>query len=89
MNPGMNVELHIERLVLDGVDLPHGQRDALHDSVRTELARLLGEGGLAGSARRARAVDQVRAPSVRLTSDGTAAGLGRQVAGAIYDGLRS
>ena len=42
----MNVELHIERLVVEGIDVPPGERDLLHETVRTELARLLASTGV-------------------------------------------
>ena len=35
----MNIKLHIERLVLDGVNIAPGQRHLLQASVTTELTR--------------------------------------------------
>jgi hypothetical protein len=43
----MNVQLHIERLVLTGVPLPPGGRVALAGSFGRELTRLIEDGGLA------------------------------------------
>lgn len=84
----MNVELHIERLVLDGIDLPPGQRDLLRESVVDELGRLLHGGGLAGSVLSGGAVAHLRGPAVTLSAGGATADLGRQLAGAIYRGVR-
>ena len=42
----MNIDLHIERLVLDGIDIPHHQRPAFQVAVTAELTRLLTEGSL-------------------------------------------
>ena len=42
----MNITLHIERLVLDGVSVPVHQLDAVRAGVETELARLLAVQGL-------------------------------------------
>lgn len=42
----MNVELHIERLVLTGVALPPGGRAALSRAFGRELTRLIQAGGL-------------------------------------------
>jgi hypothetical protein len=40
----MNVEIHIDRLVLDGLDVPFAQRAALQAAIEGELARLVGSG---------------------------------------------
>jgi len=46
----MNVDLHIERLVLDGVPLNRRQSVALKDALECELSRLLEHRGLASVA---------------------------------------
>ena len=46
---GMNVKLHIDRLVLDGIDLETAQRPVLQAAVEAELGRLLAEGGVGES----------------------------------------
>jgi hypothetical protein len=43
----LNINLHIERLILDDVNLPPGQTHLLQVGLETELTRLLTEGGLA------------------------------------------
>ncbi len=83
----MSIELHIERLVLDGIDIPPGHGERLRAAVSAELTRLLRDGGLASPVLRAGTVDRLRVPSVRLPVPGTAADLGRFVGGAIYEGL--
>ena len=45
----MNINVAIERLVLDGIDVPYHQRSLLQAAVEGELARLLADGGLAPS----------------------------------------
>lgn len=82
-----DVELHIERLVLDGVAIAPGEGERLQEAVASELGRLLREGALdpalaAGGARPHLAGGTVR-PAPR---EGTA-GLGREIARAAYDGL--
>jgi hypothetical protein len=37
----MNISVHIERLVLDGLFVSHGQRPLLQAAVEAELTRLL------------------------------------------------
>jgi hypothetical protein len=85
----MNIELHIERLVLEGIDIPPGQHHLLRESVRAELVRLLQDGRLPGPVPHGGAVASVRAPSVNLPAGLAPAHLGRQLAGAIHRGLRS
>jgi hypothetical protein len=83
----MNVSLHIERLILDGVNIAPGQRHLLHASVQTELARLLNEGGLAAQLTHGGALPQVASPAIQLNSGHGPAELGRQIAGAVYGGI--
>ena len=75
----MNVEIHIDRLVLDGLDVPFAHRAALQAAIEGELARLV-----AASAPRSQplAVPSVRAPEIR--AGGTPAQLGNAIAGAVH-----
>lgn len=85
----MNIELHIERLVLegiDGVDTAPGRGEQLREAVSVELTRLLRDGGLADTVTRGGAVPRLRAPSAELSASGPDH-LGRQLAGAIYRGI--
>lgn len=43
----MNINLHIERLVVDGLPYASSQGEALSVALQLELARLLGQGGMA------------------------------------------
>ena len=82
----MNVELHIDRLVLEGIDLDHAQRPALQAAVEAELGRLLAAGGV-GALAAGGAVPSVRAEGFQMSGDGSPAQLGRQIAGAVYGGI--
>jgi len=42
----MKIQMNIERLILDGIDLPASQRPFLQVALEAELTRLLNEGGL-------------------------------------------
>ena len=85
----MNIELHIERLVLEGIDAPPGRGGQLREGVSAELSRLLRDGGLAGPVLQAGAVARLRAPAVTVPADRAPADLGRHLGGAIYKGLIS
>jgi hypothetical protein len=43
----MKIHVTIDRLILEGLTVPHGERQALQEAVAAELGRLLGEQGLA------------------------------------------
>lgn len=84
----MNINLHIERLILDGIAMQPGQHYLLQASVQTELTRLLGEGGLAGHFLMAGGTQaRILSPSIRLDSGLASADLGQQIAGAVYAGI--
>lgn len=78
----MNVRLHIDRLVLEGVDVPH--RDALQLAVETELARLIGERGL-GTVQQSIAMPSVRAPQINASSNSIRTG--EAIAAAVHGAI--
>jgi hypothetical protein len=82
----VNVNLHIDRLVLEGIDLDPAQRPLLQAALEAELGRLIGEGGV-GSLAAGGAVPSVKADGFQMSGDGNPAQLGRQIAGAVYGGI--
>lgn len=83
----MNLAVHIERLVLDGADLGGGQPQLLQAAIQVELARLLGEGGLAPALAQGAAVARLSGPVFDVREGGGAAQAGRQIAAAVYRGI--
>lgn len=82
----MNVRLHIERLVVDGVDLGPGGGRRLQAAVEAELTRLVTHGGL-GQPVLGAAVPSLAVSAIPL--DANPSRLGAHVARAVYDGLKS
>jgi hypothetical protein len=82
----MRNDLHIDRLVLDGIDLNHAQRPHLQAAVEAELGRLLAEGGL-GALAAGGAVPSVKAGGFEMSGEGSPAQLGKKIAGAVYGGI--
>ncbi|WP_297324640.1 hypothetical protein [Nitrosomonas sp.] len=82
----MNISLHIERLVLDGVTIAPNQRHLLQASVEAELTRLLTDGGLAPSLTHGIALPRLSASSMQLTGNNPAQ-LGQQIAQSVYGGI--
>jgi hypothetical protein len=80
----MNINLHIERLILDGLPIGHGQGKFVKAAVEMELSSLLAEDGLNQDILSEGAVPSVKAGGIQLKNDGSPAALGRQIAQAVY-----
>jgi hypothetical protein len=80
----MRLHLHIERLVLDGVNVPFAARGPLQAAVEQELARLAHAGTIAPELAGGIAVPSMRAPQIALERTPAPAPLGRAVAGAVW-----
>lgn len=83
----MNINVHIDRLILDGIDVPREQRPLLQMAVETELARLLAADGLAPGLLTGGAVPYTPAEDIRLAREGDPSRLGEQIARAVYGGF--
>lgn len=87
----MSLTIHIERLVLDGLNLMPGQRAGLQTAVEAELARLLLNGGLHPELRAGGAVPRLRGGDIQAphepTSELKPTPLGQQIARAVYHGV--
>jgi hypothetical protein len=84
-----NIELHIDRLILDGISLSHAQRPLLQAAMEAELGRLLTEGGLGSEWRSGGAVPSVPATPIQLSPDGDPTQWGQQIAQSVYRGIGS
>ena len=82
----MNINLHIERLVLDGVDIAPNQRHLLQASLETELTRLLTENGLSANLTQGAALPKLSGNALQIT-DNNPNQLGQQIALSIYGGI--
>ena len=83
----MNITLHIERLVIDGMSLSACERPLLMSAVAAELTRLLARGGLCDELQSGGAWRSVGTTGIRPASDGSSARLGEQIAAAVYGGI--
>ena len=82
----MNINLHIERLVLDGINISPGQRDLLQASITTELTQLLNNAGLAGMLVEGGALPRLSTNNIQLTSNKPME-LGQKIAQSVYGGI--
>jgi hypothetical protein len=83
----MNINLHIERLVLDGLPVEHHHGPLVKAAVEAELSRLLSAAGLANSLASGGAVPAVAAPQIQLPSNNNPIQLGEQIGRAVYGGI--
>ena len=83
----MNVTLHIERVVLDGLPVSDGAGPQVQAAIETELARLIAVGGVSAAFYAGQVVPSVRAGDIRMTPGASHADVGRQIAGALYGGI--
>ncbi|MBX3057993.1 MAG: hypothetical protein KF770_16120 [Anaerolineae bacterium] len=82
----MDVNLHIERLVLDGITLSARERAVLGTAVSDELTRLINEGGLPANLPASGIVPSIPAGAIQLDNDNNPARLGQQIAQAVFGG---
>jgi hypothetical protein len=81
----MNITVHIERLILDGVPFAGGQESVLRAGLEAELVRLLGKEGLSGIS--ASALERLPGGTVQLDGESKPALVGQQIAQSIYTAM--
>lgn len=85
----MNIELHIERLILDGLPVAAADSTSVLTAVRTELTRLLTEDGLAPGLQRGGGIAGIRGADVHLSPTPAPDTVGREIGAAVHEGLRA
>ena len=83
----MKINLHIERLVLEGLPLNSWQAPLVQLAVQEELTRLLGLRPVATQLRSGGAVPYARGGAVRFRGETGPRHLGTQIAQSVHDGL--
>lgn len=81
----MTIHLHIEQLVLDGLQVDN--RRALQSAIQNELTRRITEGGLSSELRSNAAVPSLNGGVINFGHDRRPATLGHQIANAVYRGI--
>jgi hypothetical protein len=85
----MAIAVHIERLVVDGIDVDPRQRTVFVETIAGELERLIGERGLSGRVRMGFATPSLKAAPVQLAAPFDPAACGVAVASALFRTLGS
>lgn len=82
----MNIDLHIEELILE--DFRPSDRHRIGAAVERELARLLAERGLPSGLAQGADLPRLDGGSFEAKPGARPEAVGRQVAGAVYGGLK-
>ena len=83
----MNVNLNIERLVLEGFALRPGEHLVVRAAAEAELSRLLSEGGVSPALMSGGAAPRLAADDIQLTGGESPRQVGREIARALYGGI--
>lgn len=83
----MNIKLHIERIVLDGLQVAPRDRAQLQAAVEVELARLLAAGGLRSELLSGGAMRSLGAGQIQVTNNMSPLHLGNRIAQAVHGGV--
>jgi hypothetical protein len=83
----MNIRLHIERLVLEGVPLGAGGAQILRGAMETELTRLLAEGGIGKQLLAGSALAKLDVGAMGAVQSGDAFDVGTRLARLVCEGL--
>ena len=83
----MNINLHIERVILEGLTVAADQGAAVQAAIEAELTSLLAENGLASHLMSGGATPRIRAGEIQLTGESSSHQLGGQIARAVHEGI--
>lgn len=83
----MNINFHIERLVLDGVSVKSHQRHILKTTLETELGRLLAQHRITSDLQSGGAFNTIRTDLIDVGEKNEPSHLGQQIARSVHGGL--
>jgi hypothetical protein len=83
----VNIEIHIDRLVLEGLNVPHHQHALLQTSLESELSRLVSEGSLGFGLLAAGSIPSLSGEAIQLHESLDPQKLGQQIAQVVYTGI--
>jgi hypothetical protein len=82
-----NINILIDRIVLDGLSVPYYQESQFKAAVETELARLFTANALASGLQTGGAMSHISAGDIQLAGNSDPTNLGQQIARAVYESL--
>ena len=84
----MNINLHIEKLVLDDTVLQSHARGELKAAVAAELKRRLASQGIGTIKHSSTVIPTIRAASISVDNSTKPAGLGHKIGNAVYKSIQ-
>ena len=83
----MNINVYIERLILDGINMGPGQGAKVKAAVEAELSRLLAEGGVESGLQSGGAFPNMPARPIQVSEEIHPSRLGRQIARTVHGSI--
>lgn len=83
----MNINLHIEQLVMEGLSVSSEESRALKASLTAELTRMLAEGGISHALIQNNVLSSLPADRIRSLADKDPVRFGRQIGHSVYGGM--
>ena len=83
----MTIQLHIERLVLEGLPMSRHQGTVVQAAVEQELGRLLSAGHPSSQIASGGAIPVLQGGTIHGSNTARPMRLGTQIAGAVYSGI--
>ncbi len=87
-NPSQ-INIHIDRIVLDGISLSSSRQPQFRAAVESELQQLFIEKGITGGLQDGGELPQVSGGDIQVSGESNPNHLGQQVAHAAYKGISS
>lgn len=85
----MKINLHIDRLVLEGLPVTGAQDTAVQSAIQAELGHLLATHGLGSGKPTAQTSPYARGEAIQLTRDAGPRQVGTQIAKSVHGSLTS
>lgn len=82
----MDINLHIECLVLEGIDIPCSEQEVLLQSVASELTRMLGDDALGKDYSKVVSLAQISTAGISVDNR-KPRDFGRSIAKSVYGGI--
>ncbi len=83
----MHINLHIERLILEGLPIERSQAALVQAAVEAELSQLLASSGLSATLLAGGTLPRLSVPTIALRGTESPAQIGAQIAQAVYGGI--
>lgn len=85
---GMNINIHIEQLLLNGIDATPRQLAALKSAFETRLAHLLAREGIGSQLQNGTTIRTIHTDPMGPVQHGDPSRLGERIARSVHGGLR-